>query len=444
MTVSALPATAPLTWYLQKLCARSSSTGQPDDLRDTAGLIGDLLTGLGFHVRCVATEGPPVILAHRPGRSARTLLLYHHYDVAPPGPWRSWSHEPFQIAERDGTLYGRGVAVGKGPLAAHIHAIAARLLSDGELPCGVGLAIEGAGLAGSAHLAAALDAHPELLRADLCLGSVGERNAAGVPICYCGSKGMLQVRLSTQGGALPIPAGMAPSLRNPLWRLIWALSAIKGDDEDIRIAGFYDSVEGPTREENAQLRRITLDEGARMSAWDVKGFLFGMGGTALVRAEATLPTCNVSRVESEPESSLALIPAAASAILDMQLVPQQDPAAILALLAAHLADQGFGDVSVTPLPGGYRPARTPPDTPLIAALALAGGAAYGAPLPIASAGPFSLPLQLFAARTGAPVASIGITRPDTAPLGADERIRLEDLARHGQILHETLTLMGEG
>lgn len=441
MTVSALPATAQLTWYLQKLCAHSSSTGQLDDLRATAGLIGELLAGLGFHVRCVATEGAPVILAHRPGRAARTLLLYHHYDVAPPGPWRLWSHEPFQLAERDGVLYGRGVAVGKGPLAAHIHAIAARLHADGDLPCGVTLAIEGAGMAGSAHLAAALDAHPELLRADLCLGSAGERDAAGVPICYCGSKGVLQVRLSTHGAAHPIPAGMAPSLRNPLWRLIWALSAIKGDDEDIRIAGFYDSVEGPTREENTQLRRITLDEGARLSAWDVKGFLFGMSGTALVRAEATLPTCNVSRIECEPASSLALIPAAASAIIDLQLVPQQDPAAILALLGAYLADQGFGDVTATPLPGGYRPARTPPDTPLIAALAGAGVAVYGAPLPIAIAGPFSLPLQLFAARTGAPVASIGIARPAGTPLGADERVGLEDLARHGQMLHEILNLL---
>lgn len=441
MTVSALPATAQLTWYLQTLCARSSSTGQPDDLRATAGLIGDLLTGLGFQVRCVATEGAPVILAHRPGRTARTLLLYHHYDAAPPGPWRAWSHEPFQLAERDGMLYGRGVAAGKGPLAAHLQAIAARLQADGELPCGITLAIEGAGTVGSAHLAPALDAHPDLLRADLCLGSVGERDAAGVPICYCGSKGMLQVRLSTGGATHPIPAGMAPSLRNPLWRLIWALSAIKGDDEDIRIAGFYDSVEGPTREENAQLRRITLDEHTRLSAWEVHGFLFGMGGNALVRAEATLPTCNVSRIECEPASDLALIPSAASAIIDMQLVPQQDPAAILALLAAHLAEQGFGDVSVSPLPGGYRPARTPPDTPLILAIAGAGAAAYGAPLPVAIAGPFSLPLQLFAARTGAPVASVGVARPASAALGADERISLEDLARHGQILHEILTLL---
>lgn len=442
MSVLALPATAQLTWYLQTLCATPSSTGQLDDLRATAALIGDLVAGLGFQVRCVATEGAPVLIAQRPGRSPRTLLLYHHYDVAPPGPWRAWSHEPFQLAERDGALYGRGVAAGKGPLAAHLQAIAARLQADGELPCGVTMVIEGAGLAGSAHLAAALDAHLDLLRADLCLGSAGERDAAGVPICYCGSKGMLQVRLTTGGAGSPLPAGMAPSLRNPLWRLIWALSAIKGDDEDIRIAGFYDSVEGPTREENAQLRRISLDEAARLTAWSVPGFLFGMSGAALVRAEATLPTCNVSRIECDPSGDLALIPAGASAVIDLQLVPQQDPTAILALLSAHLAEQGFADVAVTPLPGGYRPVRAPTDHPLLAALAEAGAAVYGAPLPTASAGPFSLPLQLFAARTGAPVASIGLARPANAALGPDEHLSLEDLTRHGLLLQEILTLMG--
>jgi len=367
-----------------------------------------------MHVRVLPTAGAPLVLAQLAGRSERTMLLYHHYDTAPPGPWREWSHEPFQLAERAGTLYARGVVAGKGPLAAHIQALHAILQSEGQLPCGVAVVVEGHGMSGSPHLDVALAAHPDLFHTDACLASQGERDGQGVPVCYGGAKGCLQVRLQARGGAYPLPAGLASILRNPLWRIIWALACIKGDDEDIRIAGFYDNVEGPTRAENAQLRQIDIDEAGRLQAWQSKEFLFGMSGPALVRAESTLPTCNLSSISCDPTGDAALIPAAASAVLDFQLVPDQRPNAIMAQLQAYLIEQGFADVAVERMPGGYSPAHTPHDSPFIQQVAGAGAMVYGMPLSIAPAGPLTLPLQIFVERLGTLVASIGISRPDSA------------------------------
>jgi acetylornithine deacetylase/succinyl-diaminopimelate desuccinylase-like protein len=427
---------------LRALCGQPSPAGQPEALHAAADQIAGMLHSLGMQVR-VAAHGPPVVIGRRRGHAERTLLLYHRFDTPPPGPWAAWSHEPYQLAERDGAVYGRGVAKTKGPLAAHLQALQALIHADGELPCGVVVVADGGGLLGSPTLSAALAAHPELVRADAVLGSAGDRDAHGTPLCYSGSKGLLRVRLGAHGPAHPLSAGNAPAVRNPLWRLTWALASIKGDDEDVRIPGFYDLVDGPTREENAALRQLKLDEAGRLAAWGVGEYLFGMGGASLVRAEVTLPTCNLSAIHCEPAGDLPLLPATASAVLDFQLVPRQEPAAVAGLLRAHLDERGFADVTTEVLPGGFAPARTPPDSPLIRQVILAAAAALGSVLPVFPAGPFALPLQPLAAALGAPVASVGAARPDSAPYGPDEHIPLDDLARHGQLLIELLTIFAE-
>lgn len=432
-----------LTKTLRKLCAQVSTVGQSDDLSDTADLIGRLLQQLGMQVHIVKGTAP-VVIGQRAGRRPQSLLLYHRFDSPPSGPWMAWSHEPYALAERDGCLYGRGVAEGKGPLAAHIEALRALLAAEGELPYGVVIIADGGGLQGSPSLADALTAHTHVINAHACLASVGGRDANAIPICFSGSKGLLQVRLSARGPAHPLPAGAAPSLRNPLWRLTWALASIKGDDEDIRIPGFYEQVEGPSREENINLRAIQLDEAGRLAAWGADEFLFGMSGVALVRAEVTLPTCNLSSITCQPEGDLAQLPAVANAILDFQLVPRQEPVEMAAMLRGYLDERGFRDVSIERLPGGYPPARSSLETLFVRQVAAAGAEVFGNLLPTVPAGPFVLPLQLIAAHLNCPVASVGVTHADSSAYGPDEHIPLDDLARHGQLLIELLLSLETG
>ena len=51
-------------------------------------------------------------------------------------------------------------------------------------------------------------------------------------------------------------AGMAASVANPLWRLLWALGHVKSDQEEVLIEGFYDGVDGPSRAESQALRAL--------------------------------------------------------------------------------------------------------------------------------------------------------------------------------------------
>ncbi len=420
------------------LCAQPSTTGQINELEDTARVIAHLLRRVGLNVKTVPTAGAPVVLAWRNGSTLSRLVLYHHYDVAPSGPWSSWLHEPFQLAEREDILYGRGVAHGKGPLAAHIQALRVLLQDGADLPCGVVMIIEGEGLNGSPHLAEALEEYAEQFPADGCLAVAGEHNIHGIPLCYSGSKGLLRVRLSVRGAALPLPAGNAASVPNPVWRLIWALNNIKGEDEDIRINGFYDSVSGPVKNERTMLRKAALDEPGRLNTWQIPAFLFQMSGAALTRSEVTLPTCNISAFVSEPTTDIQAIPTAASAQLDFQLVPDQEPAAILTLLRRHLIEKSLEDIEVEELPGGYAAVRTEMDQPFVQSLQAAVAHVYGSDPDVLPLGTFAQPLHIITSQLNVPPGILGLARHTSALHGVNEQIPLDDLIRHSQVLTELL------
>jgi len=440
---SAFISTDQLITNLDQLIALPGSSGHLEDLATVAGRVATLMRSYGLHVDVIPTNGASIVVGRRTGRTPFTLLLYHHYDVAPPGSWRAWHHDPFQMAERESVLYGRGVADGKGPLTAHLNAIAALAEAEGDLPCNIVVVAEGEGLIGSPNLALALASHREIMRADAVLATGGDRDVSGKPFCYGGTKGLLQVRLRAMGASESLPAGLATTVPNPLWRLIWAVTHIKSDQEEILINGFYDTIEGPGRGENRALRAAAVDESGRMAAWGISQFLFAMTGTAVAQAEASLPTCNITAVTSEPTGDTSLIPISASARLDFQLVPRQHPQVICDLLREHLESKGLADIQIERLPGGYPAANTAIDDPFVALVGSVGRHIHGEPLAILPRGPFAQPLVLFAQAYGIPTAVVGLARPDSAICAPNERIPLPDLVRHGQLLIELLYACAE-
>jgi acetylornithine deacetylase/succinyl-diaminopimelate desuccinylase-like protein len=43
-------------------------------------------------------------------------MIYGHFDVQPPAPLELWESPPFELDERDGWFYARGIADDKGQL----------------------------------------------------------------------------------------------------------------------------------------------------------------------------------------------------------------------------------------------------------------------------------------------------------------------------------------
>jgi acetylornithine deacetylase/succinyl-diaminopimelate desuccinylase-like protein len=428
---------------LRELCAQPSTSGDLPELELTARLVKDMMHHVGLDAKIVRAGGAPIIIGWRHGRRPHTLLLYHHYDVVAPGPWRAWQHEPFQVAERDNYVYGRGVAYGKGPLVSHLMAIQSLLSIEDELPHGIVFVVEGENLTGSPHLGQVIKHYTEQLHVHTCLSTGGERDVHGYPFCYSGSKGLLRVRLSAKGADIPLPPALAASVNNPAWRIVWALSSIKGGDEDIRINGFYDNVEGPGRDERSALRHIQLDENGRQAAWHISEFLFGMSGSTLVRTEVTLPTCNLSSFTVDSPNGVSSIPTAASAHLDFHLVPDQHPDAILGLLRKHLIERGLKDIVVEKLPGGYSPVHCSSNQPFYHTILDSAASVYHASPTILPFGLFTHPLHAFAHHLQIPVAVLAVARHDSTEYGANEHIPLDDLVLHGQMLIEMMVREGE-
>lgn len=112
--------------------------------------------------------GQPAVLATRaaaPG--AKRVVLYAHHDLQPAGDEALWDSPPFEVTERNGRLYGRGVGDDKAGVLTHLTAL--RVLRDvlGDTGLGVTLFVEGEEEYGSRSFGQFLSDHHDALDADL-------------------------------------------------------------------------------------------------------------------------------------------------------------------------------------------------------------------------------------------------------------------------------------
>ena len=76
------------------------------------------------------------------GGDAPTVMIYGHYDVQPPAPLDLWETPPFELSERDGWYYARGIADDKGQLFTLLKA-AQLLREQNELPVNIRVVSDG-------------------------------------------------------------------------------------------------------------------------------------------------------------------------------------------------------------------------------------------------------------------------------------------------------------
>ncbi len=414
---------------LKLLCAQPSVVGQIRGLNDGADSVASILRDVGLDCRMVQTAGAPIVLGRYDVGASRTLLVYGRYDVPPPGLPRSWTHDPFQPAIRDGALYARGAVV-KAELAAR--AAALRILIKQRVPVNIVMVVEGESLIGSPHLSELQDA---TARVDACLWSGGSFDADNMPLLYTGVKGLLQVELQAATANTVLPATYAATVPNPIWTLVLALASIKSEFEEILIEGFYDEIVPPSRAALNAVQRLDVGDQARRTAWQVGQFITNVSGAMLTRTETFSPTCNISAI-NVAGSDLPSIPQRASATLHFQLVPELQPQRLFELLTTHLATLGFTSLKVTQLPGAYGPLQSSElaFNPGQAAVGIFGKYAQLVPL-----APFAAPAALVAPNK--PFLSCGLERPDSALFGADEHVPLADIEAHARLVLELLQRM---
>ncbi len=102
----------------KQLIERPSITPKDEGCQN---LISARLAPLGFTTESMHFEDVSNVWIRR-GTGAPLFVFLGHTDVVPPGPEDHWLSPPFTPAERDGFLFGRGVADMKGGIACFVTA----------------------------------------------------------------------------------------------------------------------------------------------------------------------------------------------------------------------------------------------------------------------------------------------------------------------------------
>ena len=314
------------------------------DTRRAAEWLADDLRAAGMaRVEVMETgtdgdRGHPIVYAeHHVSDSAPTVLVYGHYDVQPPDPLELWDSPPFEPVVVDGDIVARGSADDKGQAFMHAKAVEAYLQGEGALPLNVKMMIEGEEESGSVHLAPWIEAHKELLAADVVLVSDTALFAPGVPSIAYGLRGLAYVEVELTGPSKDLHSGVyGGGVENPVNALCRMIADLHDADHRVTVDGFYDNVRDLTPEEREAYAALPFDE----DAWKAEA---GVTHTKTEAGYSTLegtsgrPTLDVNGMWGgyTGKGAKTVLPSKATAKISCRLVPDQTPGEITDKLRAH-------------------------------------------------------------------------------------------------------------
>lgn len=288
---------------LQRMPTVSAAATAGPALRGAAAWLAGQLDALGARrIPLPANGSAPFVAAERPGApGAPMVLIYGHYDVVAAGPPGSWRVPPYAAIRRGRTLWGRGASDDKGPVVAGLHAVR-RLSAAGRRVC-LKFLYEGEEEIGSPHLAGTLAALRGWLRdVDAVLICDTESDVDGRPTLTHALRGQLSADLTATGSGRALHAGRyGGAVPNPAQALAMLVASLHHPDGRVAVAGFHDAVHAaPFTARPAVVVDALCAGECRPGPWHV-------------------------------------IPATATAKLNLRLVPGQHPARVERLLRAHLA-----------------------------------------------------------------------------------------------------------
>lgn len=317
----------------------STAPQHREDVRRAALFLVEKLEPLGFQTQVFDTAGHPIVYAERRvSEAAPTVLIYGHYDVQPPEPLGLWTTPPFRPTVRDGKLYARGASDDKGQIYAHLKGVEVLLEATGTLPLNVKFLIEGEEEIGSPNLVPFIEAHTELLAADVVLVSDGAMAAPDTPTITYGLKGLAYIEVHVRGAAMDLHSGaFGGGAPNPINGLAKMIAALHDDAGRVAVPGFYDAVLDVTAEERELFKRAPFSEQALAAELEVGALPGEVGYTVLERlwARPTLD-CNGIGGGFQGEGSKTVIASEAMAKISCRLVPNQTPQEITQKLGDYL------------------------------------------------------------------------------------------------------------
>ncbi len=317
------------------------------------------------------------------------------------------------------------------------------------------LVFEGEEEAGSVNLQKILEANRSLFAADvwlICDGPVHQSRRQQITF---GARGTATVDITLYGPRHELHSGhygnWAP---NPAWMLVQLLSTMKNDQGRVLIDHFYDGIEPLSALEKQALAEIPDVDHELMEE-----FLLGSteGAPRKLVELITEPALNIRGLASSRTGAQAsnVIPATATASLDIRLVKGMDHHQTVERIIQHIRKQGYFIVDHEPStaertshpkvarvnekPGGYNAARTPMDLPISQEVIRAVESARGPTVKLPTSGA-SVPLDMIEKALGTRTIDIPVANHDNNQHSFNENIRIQNLWDGIETLAALLTM----
>lgn len=323
----------------------------------------------GFNSSILPTEGESLFFASLPMEDSKpTILFYMHFDgqsVDPPkwdqlNPYDvvlkspdgdGWKNESFEDLNQDinydWRLFGRSTSDDKGPIVMFLSAIDLLRENGLEIPYNIKIILDSEEEKSSKPLPKAVKEYRELLNADFLVINDGPVHVSEKPTIVYGCRGITTLSLTTYGPMKPQHSGhygnYAP---NPGFQLAEVLATMKDADGKVVIDGYYDG--------------ITLDENAMSVLKSVPDDVATINSNLAIKTPEKVgsfyqealqyPSLNIRGLGSGwiGEKARTIVPATATAEIDLRLVPESDGTRLKSLVKKHIQKQGFHIMDTIP------------------------------------------------------------------------------------------------
>lgn len=456
-----------LTWARQsfglfyELLSMPNDAHHPDDIEQNVRWCEKAFASRGFDVKRLDTETVPLLLAQLPLRPGLpTVLAYLQLDGQPVDPAHWFQEDPYKPVLKqqapqggweeipwgslEGTInpewriFARSASDAKGPVAMFLTAIDALRSMKKSLPYNLKVIMDFEEELGSPHLPASVERHRQELAADVLVIFDGPRHISNQPTLTFGARGIATITLTVFGPKVPQHSGHYGNYcPNPALRLCQLLASMKDDKSRVTIPGFYDGV--VIDEETQKILRAVPDD--QRTLLNAMGLASPDEVAPSYQEALQYPSLNIRGMASGwvAEEARTIIPATATAELDLRLVLESDPQRLINLIRQHIQNQGY--LVLDRLPNtyerlshdkicrfdyeiSYKAFRTEMNSPAGQWLSRAMVRAFGQePVKIRTAGG-SIPISPFVTTLNIPAVTVPTVNSDNNQHSPNENIRL--------------------
>ena len=428
---------------LRTLISKKSIFAQQIGLKEVATYLGEIFTAAGAKVTIDDSYTAPFVLAEfqSDNPEAKTIIFYNHYDTVPADNDQPWTNDPFTLSVHYGVMYGRGVDDDKGHITARLTAVRKYIREQGSLPVNIIFMMEGAEESASTDLDKYLAKYKKRLRgADLLVWEQGTRNNLGQLEISGGNKGIVTFDMSVRSAEVDIHSSYGGIINSASWYLMDAISSLRSADGRILVEGIYEQVQEPNERELALIAQYALKTPEELKE------IYGLQLPVLkedrqefLRRFYFEPAINIEGFGSgyQGQGVKTILPAHASAKMEVRLVPGLEPHDVLDKIRKQLDKNGYDRVELTYTLGemSYRSDMSAPSILNVIELAKDFYPEGISVLPT-SAG--TGPMHTVFEALEVPMAAFGLGNANSRDHGGDENVKIADYYTHIELIKELI------